>query len=279
MAFTSVSEWSSTAASNTSLNGITLASATMTASQIDDAFRELMKQIADYTRRGSDLPSAATLNLDSIDTLDLNITGIVTVTAVTLTDTHWRMATATGAFQLTASANLIVNGSTSSNYTTTAGDILFFKGYAAGVVRVWIPTLGAVTGVPTAATAAEVWAGTASTKYVPPSIMQAALLEQTLTDGATVTVDFAAGINFKLAIGGNRALAASNLTNIIGRSGYIRVTQDATGSRTLSTTASPFVNANGVDIVLSTAANAKDIIYYHVVSATEVVLSLTRAIS
>jgi len=135
------------------------------------------------------------------------------------------------------------------------------------------------TGVVERATVAEIWAGTATTV---PTVadLQASLAEQTLTDGATVTVDFSAGINFKLdTIGGNRSLAASNLTNVVGRSGYIRVKQDGTGSRTLSTTASPFVNVNGQDIVLSTAASAVDIVYYHIISTSLVLLSMARAIS
>jgi hypothetical protein len=273
---TSISDWSTTASANTDLNGITLDGASMTAGQVDDAFREIMAETAAYTRRGSDLPSASTLNLDSVDNMYLDITGTITVTAVTLTATHARRARATGAFTLTASSSLIVNGSTSTNYTTTAGDLLFFEGYAAGVVRVWAFS----GGTSSSASAADVWAGTSTTKFPTPSSLLAATAEVALTDGATVTVDFAAGINFKLdTIGGNRTLAASNVSSALNRSGYIRVKQDGTGSRTLDMSGSPWVNAGGTNITLSTAAAATDVIGYTILSATQVLLTAQKAVA
>jgi len=54
-----------------------------------------------------------------------------------------------------------------------------------------------------------------------------------LSDGATITPDFADSNNFSVTLGGNRTLAnPSNLT--AGQSGSIFVTQDGTGSRTLA---------------------------------------------
>ena len=54
-----------------------------------------------------------------------------------------------------------------------------------------------------------------------------------LTDGATITPDFAASNNFSVTLGGNRTLA--NPTNLTaGQSGSIFITQDGTGSRTLA---------------------------------------------
>src|SRR5262249_555415 len=55
----------------------------------------------------------------------------------------------------------------------------------------------------------------------------------TLTDAATVAVDFSAGFNFSLTLGGNRTLGnPSNVKN--GQSGAIVINQDGTGSRTLA---------------------------------------------
>jgi hypothetical protein len=88
--------------------------------------------------RGVDLATAATLNLDSVDAPSVDLTGTTTVTAVTLTSRRWRICRADGAFLLTAGASLIINGSTSVNYTTVAGDLLLFQGYGSGVVRVWV---------------------------------------------------------------------------------------------------------------------------------------------
>jgi hypothetical protein len=54
-----------------------------------------------------------------------------------------------------------------------------------------------------------------------------------LSDGSTITPNFADNNHFSVTLGGNRTLA--NPTNIVaGQSGSIFVTQDGTGSRTLS---------------------------------------------
>lgn len=82
----------------------------------------------------------------------------------------------------------------------------------------------------------------------------------TLTDGATITPDFAATNNYTVTLGGNRTLAnPSNLT--AGQSGSIFIVQDATGSRTLAY-GSQYDFAGGTAPTLSTAANAVDRIDY-----------------
>jgi hypothetical protein len=82
----------------------------------------------------------------------------------------------------------------------------------------------------------------------------------TLTDGATITPDFAVANNFTVTLGGNRTLA--NPTNLTaGQSGSIFVVQDATGSRTLAYgTQYDFIG--GTAPTLSTAANSVDRIDY-----------------
>ena len=53
----------------------------------------------------------------------------------------------------------------------------------------------------------------------------------TLTDGATITPDFATANNFTVTLAGNRTIA--NPTNLTaGQSGSIFIVQDGTGSRT-----------------------------------------------
>lgn len=96
--------------------------------------------------KGGDVASSSTIDLDAASGMFVDITGTTTVAAVTLAAGKTRMARAVGAFQLTASANLVVNGSTSASYTTTAGDLLLFEAYASSVVRVWLlsPSAGAV---------------------------------------------------------------------------------------------------------------------------------------
>lgn len=151
MALNSVSEWdATTAANNVDVGGVGIQGSSSLASG-NDAIQTLMKQVAAYTRRGSDLATASTLNLDSIDTLWLDLTGTTTVTAVTLTSGHVRFCRAASAFQITAASTLIVNGSTSINYVVQAGDLLFFEGYGSSTVRVWVlgkrkPTFQLFTG-------------------------------------------------------------------------------------------------------------------------------------
>jgi hypothetical protein len=89
-----------------------------------------------------------------------------------------------------------------------------------------------------------------------------------LTDGATITPDFAVANNFSVTLGGNRTLAnPSNLT--AGQSGSIFITQDGTGSRTLAY-GSQYDFIGGTAPTLSTAANAVDRIDYIVRSSTSI---------
>lgn len=83
-----------------------------------------------------------------------------------------------------------------------------------------------------------------------------------LIPGATVSLDLSTGINFSLAMGGNYTLA--NFTNgKEGQTGKIFITQDATGSRTLAY-GTAYKSVGGSAPVLSTAANARDLLYYEV---------------
>lgn len=89
-----------------------------------------------------------------------------------------------------------------------------------------------------------------------------------LTDGATITPDFSAANNFSVTLGGSRTLA--NPTNLVaGQSGVIKITQDATGSRTLAF-GSYWDFAAGVAPVLTTTTNAVDILAYYVDSTTNI---------
>lgn len=80
--------------------------------------------------------------------------------------------------------------------------------------------------------------------------------EQALTDGATINWDAGLGNIGTVTLGGNRAMA--NPTNLSVRSFILIVTQDGTGSRTL-TWGSAFKWGGGAVPVLSTVAGAKDV--------------------
>ena len=90
----------------------------------------------------------------------------------------------------------------------------------------------------------------------------------TLTDGATITPDFATNNNFTVTLGGNRTMAnPSNLQ--AGQSGSIFIVQDATGSRTLSW-GSYWDFVGGTAPTLTTTANAVDRVDYVVRSTTSI---------
>ena len=93
-----------------------------------------------------------------------------------------------------------------------------------------------------------------------------------LTDGATITPDFALANNFSVTLGGNRTLA--NPTNLVaGQSGVIKITQDGTGSRTLAF-GSYWDFAAGAAPTLTTTAAAVDILAYYVDSTTNITARL-----
>jgi len=89
-----------------------------------------------------------------------------------------------------------------------------------------------------------------------------------LTDGATITPDFAAANNYSVTLGGNRTLA--NPTNITaGQSGVIVISQDGTGGRTLAY-GSYFKFPGGTAPTLTTTASAVDVLAYYCESTTRI---------
>ncbi len=89
-----------------------------------------------------------------------------------------------------------------------------------------------------------------------------------LTDGTTITPDFAVTNNYSVTLGGNRTLA--NPTNITaGQSGAIFITQDGTGSRTLAF-GSYWDFPAGTAPTLTTTANAVDLLVYTVRTTTSI---------
>jgi len=99
----------------------------------------------------------------------------------------------------------------------------------------------------------------------------------TLTDGATVTPDFATSNNYTLTLGGNRTIA--NPTNLTaGQSGSIFLVQDGTGSRTAAW-GSYWDFAGGTAPTLTTTASAVDRIDYVVRSSISIHAVATLAYS
>ena len=96
----------------------------------------------------------------------------------------------------------------------------------------------------------------------------------TLTDAASIAVDFALGNNFLVTIGGNRTLAAP--TNAVaGQTGQIYIIQDGTGSRTLAYN-SVYQFVSGAAPTLSTGASDVDILVYSTRSASTIDAALLK---
>jgi hypothetical protein len=88
---------------------------------------------------------------------------------------------------------------------------------------------------------------------------------QALTDGSTIIWDPALGLNASVTLGGNRTLSFST-TPVAGAYGTLVITQDGTGSRTItlpSTTNKVLGSTSTTTITLSTAANSKDILNFY----------------
>ena len=98
-----------------------------------------------------------------------------------------------------------------------------------------------------------------------------------LTDAASIAVDFNTGQNFAITLAGNRTL--ENPTNCVaGQVGSIFIVQDGTGSRTLAF-GSNWDFPDGTAPVISTSINAVDRLDYIVHTSTDVHGLVTKAYS
>jgi hypothetical protein len=93
-----------------------------------------------------------------------------------------------------------------------------------------------------------------------------------IASAGVMTPDFNASSNFSITLTASGQLAnPSNLT--AGQSGIITITQDGTGSRTL-TYGSYWKFPSGTAPTLTTAANSVDVLVYYVESATRITARL-----
>ena len=164
------------------------------------------------------------------------------LTSATANSTYLAKAggTVTGALEIGTAGSLVFEGATANDFETT--------------LAVTDPTADRTITLPNAT-------GTVALLSLAQTFTAAQRGSITaLTDGATITPDFAVANNFSVTLGGNRTLAnPSNLT--AGQSGSIFVSQDGTGSRTLAY-GSQWDFAGGTAPTLSTAASAVDRIDY-----------------
>lgn len=110
-------------------------------------------------------------------------------------------------------------------------------------------------------------------------IVYSAAAEVTISYSSTTTLDFSTFINGTITLTGNVTFAnPTNQSGSVGKSGHIRIIQDATGSRTASWGTNWIFNG-GTDPVLSTAAGTTDILYYKILANGVIHASLNRAVA
>lgn len=190
--------------------------------------------------------------------------------------------TAFTGWSATAALNVDLNSIPLDGATMTANQVDdAFRELMAQLATAGFSTVVAAStsaaGISEFATAAEWRVGTDAVRSLVVAQVWAAAAEVTLTDAATITVDGSTFINAVVTLGGNRTLGTWSNPKV-GQSGYIRVVQDGTGSRTLAFHAD-YEFAGGTAIVLSTTAAAQDMLFYQVIASGRVLLSAVKAIS
>lgn len=131
-----VEDFSATPASNTAINGISVAEG-WAPSAVNNAFRQLMAYVKqDIFNARTDVASATTTDLGAVGSNYIRITGTTTITGLgTETAGAWKFVVFGGALTLTHNAtSLILPGA--ANITTAAGDSLIAESEGSGNWRV-----------------------------------------------------------------------------------------------------------------------------------------------
>ncbi|HEV7415143.1 MAG TPA: hypothetical protein VGN98_03240 [Tianweitania sediminis] len=129
----------------------------------------------------------------------------------------------------------------------------------------------AAAGSGSEATAAQIRSGAAA-QYLSVRRVLEANQPVALTRATTTNWDMAAGINFDLLLDGNVTTLANPTNQVAGKSGVLRIRQDATGGRTLSAYGSNFKWLGGQP-ALPTGANRVAMISYLVWASGTVYLT------
>ncbi len=202
-------------------------------------------------------------NLDAITSINTVVGTVSSTLATSIANVSSTMATSIGnsntniaAVSVLASVNLARIVATSAALATSIGNQLPKAG-------------GTITGTVSAQSVyvSALGANTSATLGKRIRVDGAAIADiVSLTDGANISVDFNAGQNFAVQLGGNRTL--DNPTNCVpGQTGSIFVIQDGTGSRTLSF-GTNYKFPGGTAPTLSTGASACDRIDYITFTST-----------
>ena len=204
-------------------------------------------------------------NLDAITSINTVVGTVSSTLATSIANVSSTMATSIGnsntniaAVSVLASVNLARIVATSAALATSIGNQLPKAG-------------GAMTGILSATDVICSGVGVDVDALLGKDlrIAKAAVADiVSLTDAASIAIDFNAGQNFAVQLTDNRTL--ENATNCVpGQTGSIFVIQDGTGSRTLSF-GSNYKFPGGTAPTLSTGASAADRIDYITFTSTKI---------
>ena len=270
-------EFSGSGASLTSLNASNISSGTISASRVPTLNQNTTGSAATLTTArnigGVSFDGSASINLPGVNTSGSQDTSGTAAIATTISVGDESSDTtcfplfstaATGNLAPKSGSNLTFN---SSNGTLTAS---FFSGDGGSLTSVNATTLDSIDSssflrsdaADTATGLLTLSGGIAvSGRVSAPNFGS--------HNGGTVTVDLSASNHHDVNLNQNSTLTHTGSANAVGQSGSIFLTQDGTGSRTLSFN-SGYKFAGGTAPTISTAANAVDRLDY-VVKASNVI--------
>ena len=245
------------AAVRSDLNGALGAIATNNSGATEPATTYAYQWWPDTTTGLLKIRNAANSGWVTVGTLASANLGLLTATSAASLYLALAGGTITGALEIGPTGSLVFEGSTADGNETT--------------LAVTDPTADRTITLPNAT-------GTVGLLELAQSFSAAQRgAISALTDGTTITADFALANNFSVTLGGNRTLAnPSNLT--AGQSGAIFITQDGTGSRTLAF-GSYWDFSGGTAPTLTTTASAVDLLVYTVRSTTSIHAQLITNLS
>jgi len=234
--------------------------------------------LLDGTILNADINASAAIEGSKIVAATTSVVGAVQLSDSTSTTSSILAATPTAvkaAYDLAAAALPKSGGTVTGNLEIGTAGSLTFEGATADAFELSLaivdPTADRTITLPDATGTVALLSAVQSYSAAQRGTISA------LTDGATITADFAAANNFSVTLGGSRTLAnPSNQT--AGQSGCIWITQDGTGSRTLAY-GSQWDFTGGTAPTLSTAAASVDCLVYAVQSSTKITATLISNLS
>ena len=263
--------FSGSGASLTSLNASNISSGTISASRVPTLNQNTTGSAATLTTArnigGVSFDGSASINLPGVNTSgNQNTSGTAAIATTISVGDESSDTTCFPLFATAATGNLAPKSGSNLTFNSSSGTLTasFFAGNGGSLTSVNATTLDSIDSSSfLRSDAADTASGivTFSSGIVLGSNSRCKADISTLSDGSTITVDFASGVVHTVTLGGNRTLNQTNSINCIGQSGSIFIVQDGTGSRTLAFN-SAYKFPGGTAPTLSTAANAIDRLDY-----------------